>query len=162
MKVLFYGGQKSGKSHLAEEKILQMATTKPFYVATYDNSFNDCEMQEKIDLHRQRRLHDFITLEEPCFLDRVIEDDGFYLIDCLSMWILNILEKEIDHEKILQTLLHSDAHIVFVLNDVNRGIIPDNPLSRRYVDLTGIIGQEVAACCDEVYEVVLGLPKRLK
>ncbi len=162
MKILYYGGQKSGKSHLAEEKILSLSLQKPVYIATYDDSYNDYEMHKKIALHQKRRGDSFITVQEPLMLHEVVKDGGFYLIDCLSMWILNLLEKQIDYQPILEKLLSTDATIVFVLNDVNRGIIPDGALSRRYVDLSGVIGQSVAFVCDEVYEVVLGLPKRIK
>ncbi len=162
MKVLYYGGQKSGKSHLAEEKILSLCSKKPFYIATYDNKYNDSEMHKKIQMHKNRRGDSFRTIQEPLMLHKVLKSGEFYLIDCLSMWILNIIQKDIEYKPILKQLLKIDATIVFVLNDVNRGIIPSNALSRRYVDLSGIIGQEVASMCDEVYEVVLGLPKRIK
>ncbi len=162
MKILFIGGQKSGKSHLAEEKILFMSSKKPFYVATYDDTFEDLQMREKIAVHKKRREDRFITLQETLYIDRVLKDDEFYLIDCLSMWILNILQEGIDFERILGNVLKSNANIVFVLNDVNRGVIPQNELSRKFVDLSGIVSQMTARECDEVYEVVAGLTRRLK
>jgi len=162
MKILYVGGQKSGKSRLAEQKILEIATQKPYYIATYDDSYADVEMQQRLAQHRKQRAERFVTLEEPLFLDRVIEDGRSYLVDCLSMWILNLLEADIAHEPILDAVFGKEADMVFVLNSVGSGIIPDNALSRRYIDLSGVIGQQVAAACDEVYEVVVGLPKRLK
>ena len=51
---------------------------------------------------------------------------------------------------------------MFVLNDVTCGVIPIDAISRRYVDLSGLIGQKLAMICDEVYEVKLGLRIRLK
>ncbi len=162
MKVLYIGGQKSGKSRLAEQKILEIATGKPTYIATYDNSYADTEMQERIKRHQRRRGMLFETVEERLYLDRVIEEGGSYLIDCLSMWILNLLEAGIDHEAILERVLQKEAKMVFVLNSVGSGIVPPNPLSRAYVDLSGMVGQQVAAACDEVYETVVGLERRLK
>jgi len=162
MKILYFGGQKSGKSRLSEQKVLSLAKTKPFYVATYDNSYADAEMQMRLAKHLARRVDRFETIEEPIYLDRVIEDGRCYLVDCLSMWLMNVLEKEVDYLPILQNVLKRDADIVFVLNDVSRGIIPLNALSRQYVDVSGEIGQMVAAACDEVYEVVLGLERQLK
>lgn len=162
MKILYVGGQKSGKSRLAEQKILEIATQKPYYIATYDDSYADVEMQQRLAQHRKQRADRFVTLEEPLFLNRVIEDGQSYLVDCLSMWILNLLEADIAHEPILDAVLGKEADVVFVLNSVGSGIISDNALSRRYIDLSGVIGQQVAAACDEVYEVVVGLPKRLK
>jgi len=162
MKILYFGGQKSGKSRLSEQKVLSLAKEKPFYIATYDNSYADAQMQERLAKHLARRVDRFETIEESIYLDRVIEDGGCYLVDCLSMWLMNVLEKEVDYLPILQNVLKCDADIVFVLNDVSRGIIPLNALSRQYVDASGEIGQMVAAACDEVYEVVLGLERRLK
>jgi adenosylcobinamide kinase/adenosylcobinamide-phosphate guanylyltransferase len=163
MKVLYVGGQKSGKSVLAEQKILEIAEKKPFYIATYDNrTYVDAEMQMRIQKHLQRRKEDFITIEEPLYLDHVIKSGESYLVDCLSMWIMNLLESGEQYETILSKVLETDANMVFVLNDVTKGIIPPNMLSRKYIDLSGVIGQIVAAACDEVYEVVVGLPRRLK
>jgi adenosylcobinamide kinase / adenosylcobinamide-phosphate guanylyltransferase len=163
LKILYFGGQKSGKSSLAEAKTLAIATDKPYYLATYDHSFGDSEMGERIDKHRSSRGKEFITLEESRDLSRVIESHQTYLVDCVSMWILNRLdESEEALVAEIEALGEIDANIVFVLNDVGSGVIPNDPISRRYVDLSGIIGQTLARFCDEVYEVKLGLEKRLK
>ena len=163
MKILYFGGQKSGKSSLAEAKTLAIATDKPYYLATYDHSFGDDEMGMRIDKHRQTRGEDFITLEESHDLAGVIEPNQTYLVDCISMWILNCLdESEEALIKEIEALGAIDANIVFVLNDVGSGVIPSDPISRRYVDLSGIVGQTLARICDEVYEVKLGLERRLK
>lgn len=163
MKILYFGGQKSGKSSLAEAKTLAIATDKPIYLATYDNSFGDDEMGMRIDKHRISRGEEFITREESRDLSRVIEPHHTYLVDCISMWILNRLDES---EEVLvaeiEALGEVDANIVFVLNDVTSGVIPSDPISRRYVDLSGIIGQTLARICDEVVEVKLGLERRLK
>lgn len=163
MKILYFGGQKSGKSSLAEAKSLSLATEKPIYIATYDNSYDDNEMQERIEKHRLTRCDQFVTVEESKNLSAIIQPNQTYLIDCISMWLLNRLED--DEQTLIQeieTLKNIDTNIVFVLNDVTSGVIPLDPISRRYVDLSGIIGQKLARICDEVYEVKLGLEIRLK
>ena len=162
MKILYVGGQKSGKSKLAEAKAVELARKKPYYIATYDNSYADAEMQQRLEKHKAQRKARFITIEEPLYLDRVIKTGEVYLVDCLSMWLLNLLEADVSYEAILERLLAKDADIVFVLNTVGSGIIPDNALARKYIDLSGTVGQIVAARCDEVYEAVVGLPKQLK
>ncbi len=162
MKILYIGGQKSGKSSLAEKKILEIAKKKPYYIATYDNNFGDDEMQKRIDCHLGRRDEKFITIEEPLDLNEVIKEGESYIIDCLSMWIMNMLYAKASYKIVLQDILSIDANIVFVLNDVNSGIIPDNALSREYIDTSGIVGQIVAQGCDEVYQVIVGLENRLK
>jgi adenosylcobinamide kinase/adenosylcobinamide-phosphate guanylyltransferase len=164
MKILYYGGQKSGKSLLAEKKALELTyDKKPYYIATYDNSYSDQEMQERIYKHQWQRENRFISIEEPYHLPSVIANRGTFLIDCLSMWILNTLDIEITElfEQI-EILAQKDANIIFVLNDVSCGVIPMNAESRKFVDRSGVIGQKVAKICDEVYKVKVGLESRLK
>ena len=164
MKILYYGGQKSGKSLLAEQKALTLAgDERPYYIATYDNSYGDSEMGERIEIHQGQRKEAFITIEETKNLSSIINDGQTYLIDCMSMWLLNTMDDEIEALiEELELLAKRDAHIVFVLNDVNSGVIPIDGMSRKYVDRSGIIGQKLAVFCDEVYEVKLGLESKLK
>ena len=164
IKTLYHGGQKSGKSYLAEKKALSLAgSSKPYYLATYDNSYKDAEMGERIALHQDQRDEKFVTIEETLRLSKQIQEGYTYLIDCMSMWLLNTMEwtmKEVLEE--VEALCAKDANIVFVLNDVGSGVIPLDALSRKYVDRSGIVGQRLARHCDEVYEVKLGLENRLK
>jgi adenosylcobinamide kinase/adenosylcobinamide-phosphate guanylyltransferase len=164
MFVLYFGGQKSGKSKLAEKKTLQLSKNKkPYYIATYDNSYGDKSMASRIKQHKLQRKNRFKTIEEQNNLVKVIKDKNTYLVDCVSMWLLNNLElKQSKLLKQLKKLSKIDANIVFVLNDVNSGVIPIDKISRKYVDLSGIIGQYLAKICDEVYEVKLGIQKQLK
>jgi len=164
MKILYFGGQKSGKTSAASQKALELSINqKPYYVATYDNSYNDSSMQNRIDKHLEDRVDEFLTIEEPKDLDKVIEDNKTYLVDCVSMWLFNNLEKdEAVLKKQLQNVCKIDANIVFVLNDVSCGVIPFDSESRRFVDFSGLIGQELVKLCDEVYEVKYSLLKRLK
>jgi adenosylcobinamide kinase/adenosylcobinamide-phosphate guanylyltransferase len=164
MKTLYYGGQKSGKSLLAEQKSLSLAgDEKPYYIATYDNSYRDSEMHQRIETHKSQRKEAFITIEETKDLNAVIKDGQTYLIDCMSMWLLNTLDDALENlMKELEHLAKKEAHIVFVLNDVSSGIIPLESMSRKYVDRSGIVGQKLAQLCDEVYEVKLGLEIKLK
>jgi len=164
MKVLYYGGQKSGKSKLAEAKAIELTyDKKPYYIATYDNSYADDEMQERLWQHEFQRADKFVTIEEPFELSLVIEQKGTYLIDCISMWILNTIDIELaELFEQLEVLEQSDANIIFVLNNVNSGVIPLDKESRTFVDRTGIVSQKIASFCDEVYEVKMGLPIQLK
>jgi len=164
MFVLYFGGQKSGKSKLAEKKALNISQNKkPFYIATYNNSYNDNEMEKRVLKHQKQRKNNFITIEEYLNLPKVIKKNKTYLVDCISMWILNNLDKkEYKLLKQLKQLSKIKANIVFVLNDVNSGIIPIDKISRKFVDLTGIIGQKLVSICDEVYEVKLGIGIKIK
>lgn len=164
MKVFYFGGQKSGKTSCASRKAVELATiSKPYYVATYDNSYNDDAMQDRIDKHVDDRKIDFLSIEEPRDLTKVVKVGNTYLVDCVSMWLFNNLEKKEDELKSqLREICKIDANIVFVLNDVSCGVIPYDKESRKFVDFSGLIGQELARLCDEVYEVKYGLEKKLK
>lgn len=164
MKILYFGGQKSGKTNAASQKALELSQNqKPYYVATYDNSYNDSSMQDRIDKHLKERVDEFLTIEEPKDLEKVIDNNKTYLVDCISMWLFNNLDK--DEKKIkqqLQNICKKNANIIFVLNDVSCGVIPYDSESRRFVDFSGLIGQELVKHCDEVYEVKYSISKRLK
>ena len=164
MKIFYFGGQKSGKTKAGIKKALELAINeKPYYVATYDNSFGDDSMQSRIDKHILERKEDFITIEEPKDLTKVVEKNRTYLIDCISMWLFNNLQNSEETLKTqLQKICKIDVNIIFILNDVSCGIIPFDKESRRFVDFSGLIGQELAKLCDEVYEVKYGLERRLK
>jgi adenosylcobinamide kinase/adenosylcobinamide-phosphate guanylyltransferase len=167
MFILYFGGQKSGKSKLAEKKAIKLArnTTgkKPFYIATYDDSYFDDEMKTRVDTHKKQRKNNFTTIEEIKNLPKIIKDNETYLIDCVSMWILNNINEDIKVLfKQLKKLKKLNTNIVFVLNDVNNGVIPMDKMSRKFVDTTGIIGQKIAKICDKVYEVKLGISKKIR
>ena len=164
MKIFYFGGQKSGKTKAGIKKALEVSTNeKPYYVATYDNSFGDDSMQNRIDKHIIERKENFITIEEPKDLTKIVEKDKTYLIDCVSMWLFNNLEnKEETLKTQLQEICKIEANIIFILNDVSCGIIPFDKESRRFVDFSGLIGQELVKLCDEVYEVKYGIERRLK
>jgi adenosylcobinamide kinase/adenosylcobinamide-phosphate guanylyltransferase len=120
-------------------------------------------MIERINKHIIERKDDFITIEESHDLTKVIKANKTYLIDCVSMWILNNLEeKEELLKEQLRALFKIDANIIFILNDVSCGVIPLDKESRRFVDFSGILGQELAKLCDEVYEVKYSIEKKLK
>lgn len=164
MKVFYFGGQKSGKTKAGSKKALELSNeNKPYYVATYDNSYNDSSMQERIDKHLEERKDDFLSIEEPKDLTKIIEPNNTYLVDCVSMWLFNNLENSEDSLKQqLNDICKIDANIVFILNDVSCGVIPIDKESRRFVDFSGLVGQELASLCDEVYEVKYGIERKLK
>ena len=167
MFILYFGGQKSGKSKLAELKTMQLAKNKkPFYLATYNRILDDKEMDLRIDTHIKQRKNRFKTIEEGFYIDKVIKKNNVYLIDCISMWIFNNIDREIDfflkQLKNISDKNDSNIDIVFVLNDVTNGIIPLGEINRKFVDLTGIIGQKLVEICDEVYEVKFGIEIKLK
>ena len=163
-KIFYFGGQKSGKTKAGSKKALDLAqNSKPYYVATYDNSYGDVSMNERINRHISERKDDFICIEEAKDLRKVIELNNTYLVDCVSMWLLNnLLKSEDELKQQLRTICKIDANIIFILNDVSCGVIPLDSESRKFVDFSGLLGQELASLCDEVYEVKYGIERRLK
>lgn len=164
MKTLFIGGVKSGKSRLAEAYILSSAKIQPYYLATTE--FIDEEMRERILIHQQRREGQFITLEEPIRLLEVLTScPGPVLVECISMWLNNMLYHQHNESEILQELssvLELSTDMVLVQNEVGLGIIADNPLVRQYVDLSGKISQLLATRCEQVFFCCAGLSLQLK
>ena len=164
MKTLFIGGIKSGKSRLAEAYILEQAKQKPYYLATTE--FIDDEMRQRIAVHQQRRRDRFITIEEPVQLLNTLKDcPGPVLIECVSMWLNNMLYHQFSEETVLQeltTVMQLSIDMVLVQNEVGLGVIADNPLARKYVDISGKAGQLLGEYCDQVFFCCAGLTIRLK
>jgi adenosylcobinamide kinase/adenosylcobinamide-phosphate guanylyltransferase len=164
MKTLFIGGIKSGKSRSAEAYIRKNSDIKPIYLATTE--FLDKEMQEKIDAHKEMRKDNFITIEEALNLkEKIALQKSAVLVEDLSMWINNMLyhDKSLEEmEAELASVVELDKDIVFVMNDVSCGIIPENKLARKFVDINGRLSQFVASQCDEVYHVVAGISIKIK
>jgi len=164
MKTLFIGGIKSGKSRNAEEYIERYTKHKPVYLATTE--FVDDEMNQKIDAHKKMREDRFITVEEALNLKEKIElQKGAVLVECLSMWINNMIYHEKSYEDMqaeLSMVMQLKQDIVFVINDVSCGVIPENKLAREFVDINGRLAQLVASECDVVYNVVAGIATQIK
>lgn len=165
MKTLFIGGIKSGKSRLAEAHILCNAVgSKPYYLATTE--FIDAEMQARIHVHQQRRQEQFVTLEAPIQLLATLQIcTQPVLIECVSMWLNNMLYHQIPEPDILHefaAVLQLNLDMVFVHNEVGAGIIPANPLARQFIDLSGKAAQMMGEACDQVFFCSAGLALRMK
>ena len=163
-KALFIGGIKSGKSQKSETYILSHSTKKPIYLATTE--FFDDEMRKKIALHQAQRGDLFYTIEEPLKLYDALPNDGSYvLIECMSMWINNMLYHNFTQEDIfaeIEKLSCSCDHLVFVINDVSCTVVSDNKLLREFVDINGLVSSKLASLCDEVFTTIAGLEVKIK
>ena len=155
------GGARSGKSRHAEA--LLTAQPGPWrYVATAQ-AFDD-EMRARIAAHRQRRVPGWETVEAPLDLAAALQTPLPALVDCLTLWVSNLLlaGREPDTAGLLDALSQRAAPTVLVSNEVGLGIVPDNALSRRFRDATGLLHQAVAARADRVVLMVAGLPVPVK
>ena len=164
--ILITGGARSGKSKRAETRT-RAFPGRPVYVATAEA--RDAEMDERIARHRARRGTDWIEREEPLDLvPTLISTDGggARLVDCLTLWLSNLMHAERDWEREVSELATAlprfKSPVVFVSNEVGLGIVPDNALARSFRDAAGIMNQTIAAVAGEVEFVVAGLPMTLK
>lgn len=164
---LVLGGARSGKSGYAE-KLVESQPGDWVYLATA--TAGDGEMTERIRLHRERRGEGWRTHEEPLALSTALQAQAkantVILVDCLTLWLSNILfsELNVDSEvdRLLGCLPGLRGPVVFVSNEVGLGIVPGDALSRRFRDDAGRLNQALAAAADSVVFVAAGLPLRLK
>lgn len=159
--VLLLGGAKSGKSRHAQNLAGPFATL----IATAEA--RDDEMAERIARHRAERPPTWETLEEPLDLVGALAKARYptVVVDCLTLWVSNLLEKGLDPleeaRRALEALLHSGKRVIAVTNEVGMGIVPAHPLARRYRDLLGEVNALFAREAEEVYLVVAGRALRL-
>jgi adenosylcobinamide kinase/adenosylcobinamide-phosphate guanylyltransferase len=164
--ILITGGARSGKSTRAEVRAREFPG-RPVYIATAEAL--DAEMSERIAGHRARRGSEWLERETPIELAAALDETdggGARLVDCLTLWLSNLMHEERDIERetvrLAETLSRQQSPVVLVTNEVGLGIVPDNALARRFRDAAGILNQNIARAADEVELVVAGLPMRVK
>jgi len=166
--VLVLGGARSGKTGFAERLAMRLGD-RPAYLATAEAL--DTEMRERVSTHQKLRGNRFTTIEEPIevpsALIRASADHDVILVDCLTLWITNMLGAGDDvaaaTEELAATLVQlKRSRIVLVSNEVGLGIVPDNALARSFRDLAGTAHQRLAEICGHVYFVAAGLSMTMK
>ena len=163
---LVLGGARSGKSRHAEALI--EALPPPWaYIATAQ-AWDD-EMTARIAEHRARRPADWITLDAPLDLPSAIRglpEGRPVLVDCLTLWLTNLILAEQDTaaagSALIEACAQATAPVVLVSNEVGLGIVPDNALARRFRDEAGRLHQAIAARAGRVVFMVAGLPMQVK
>jgi adenosylcobinamide kinase/adenosylcobinamide-phosphate guanylyltransferase len=165
---LVLGGARSGKSAFAQKAAeTAVGVGRPVLIAT-GQAFDD-EMADRIARHRADRGESWITVEAPLALPAAIAAlpaDAATVVDCLTLWLSNLLMAERDIEAAATELVAAaaacPARLWLVSNEVGLGLVPETPLGRRFRDEAGRLHQRLAATVDEVYFVAAGLPLRLK
>ena len=169
MRRLILGGVRSGKSRLAEQFATKsgLAVT---YIATATGQ--DGSMQQRINRHQTDRPKEWALIEEPYNLAERLQnearEDHFLLVDCLTLWLTNLLllndDTQLEQElaALQQCLPQLPGEIVLVSNETGLGIVPMGELSRRFCDEAGFLHQNLAQICDQVILTVAGLPHFLK
>jgi len=167
MPVIFItGGARSGKSTRAEARTREFPG-KPVHIATAEAL--DEEMAERIARHRARRGGGWLERETPLELVAALAETdgaGARLVDCLTLWLSNLLHAKRDWEKeaarLADALTRQRSPVLLVSNEVGLSIVPDNALAREFRDAAGLVNQMIARVADEVEFVVAGLPIRVK
>ena len=164
---LVLGGARSGKS-LYAEKLIEGQGGACVYLAT--GQAGDQEMAERIRRHRARRGKRWRTVEEPLdvagALRREAGPNSAILVDCLTLWLSNLIaagrDTEAETSRLVAALADPGGPVVLVSNEVGLGLVPDHALSRRFRDDSGRVHQVVAAAADRVVFMVAGLPQIVK
>jgi len=169
--VFVIGGCRSGKSTYA----MQIAETEPaeqkIFIATCVPQ--DDEMKQRVARHQKERSQTWVTVEAPLGLPQAIEQNSrrgnVILVDCLTLWVSNLLMESGDENKIadatsqlIEALEKAAGPIVLVSNEVGSGIVPENQLARQFRDITGWVNQAVAECASKVVWMVAGIPVTVK
>lgn len=163
------GGAKSGKSRFALSLAIKLGSRRLF-IATAQAK--DAEMDARIRAHQQSRADNFVTLEEPIALAdalRSVTNTDVVVIDCLTLWLANLLLQDKTAEQIddsvrelTAVLAQRDLHTIIVTNEVGMGIVPESALGRQFRDIAGLAHQRLSERADEVYFALLGTMLRLK
>lgn len=178
MITLVTGGARSGKSTFAESKYLDKEDV--VYIAT--SRIWDEEMRERVNHHQESRPRQWRTFEGNYNLVNAIDDERYYLLDCITVLTSNImfditkdkeyidfeLQKEVEDTAIeeitnLINLINSKGYdLTLVTNEVGLSIVPENHVSRVFRDIQGRINQRIAALSQQVYLVCCGIPVKIK
>jgi adenosyl cobinamide kinase/adenosyl cobinamide phosphate guanylyltransferase len=160
------GGARSGKSAFALELAAREAGPVTF-LATAEA--RDEEMAARIDRHRAERPGAWTTVEEPLELEAslaAVAGDAVVVVDCVSLWVANLLERAVDdvearNDGVVERAKGRGAPTIVVSNEVGLGVVPASDLGRRYRDLLGRVNARWAAAADEALFIVAGRPLRL-
>jgi adenosylcobinamide kinase / adenosylcobinamide-phosphate guanylyltransferase len=167
--ILIGGGVRCGKSDFALSLARRLGPRRLFLATAQPG---DEEMAERIRRHRQTRGDDFVTIEEPLAIAdaaRRHPDYDVLVLDCLTLWLSNLLLQGCDQEQAVQNvddllavLAQRAGHAVIITNEVGMGIVPESALGRLFRDVAGLAHQRISEAADEVYLAVLGTILRIK
>ena len=163
------GGARSGKSARATELASRWNGPVSF-IATGEPG--DEEMAERISRHRAERPREWETIEEPLELEAALSrvpPEHAVVVDCLSLWVANLLESGKDDEMVgaaseraAAVARKRSSPTIVVSNEVGLGVVPPSPLGRRYRDVLGRVNAHWAAVADEAAFIVAGRALQLQ
>jgi adenosylcobinamide kinase/adenosylcobinamide-phosphate guanylyltransferase len=169
--VFVIGGCRSGKSTYALRTAAKIPGGRKIFIATCVPQ--DDEMRQRVAKHQKARSQSWTTVEEPLHLPEAILKNSrkadVILVDCLTLWVSNLLMETADEKKIeekislmIDALEKAACPLVLVSNEVGTGIVPENQLARQFRDITGWLNQAVAKSARQVVWMVAGIPVTVK
>lgn len=169
--ILITGGERSGKSSYAESLALSLSSN-PVYIATAH--IWDEEFKERVRIHQKRRGPQWTNIEEETQLSKCNIEGRCAVIDCITLWLTNIIQPLIKNETFdvnqaletakreLDAFLNQYATFILVTNEIGSGGVSANPMQRRFTDLQGWVNQYIAQKADEVILMVSGIAVKIK
>ncbi len=168
-KIVFItGGARSGKSSFALKECSKLPGRKAF-IATMEPL--DGELIKRVNEHKAQRGPGWTTFEEPVEIAGLLEKldgHGAILIDCLTLWLSNLMMRgrdvEAESEKLVTAIKKTSGtkSIFIVSNEVGMGIVPENKSGREFRDMAGTLNKRMAEAADEVYLIVSGISVKIK
>ena len=163
---LVLGGARSGKSRHAQA-LAEATGLRRTYLATAEA--RDEEMAARIAQHQAERGAGWQTLEAPLDMPNAlgtVADNDVVLVDCLTLWLTNVMlgdrDVETETEALVAALAAARRPVIVVSNEVGLGLVPETPLGRAFRDAQGRLNQRMAEEVAEVRFVAAGLPLVLK
>lgn len=172
MLILITGGQRSGKSEMAERLALELSDA-PVYIATATVTPGDTEMERRVAAHKARRGPRWTSVEEPLSPARYAGNIAgrTVLVDCLTLWATNLFFANEDNDMVafeafsreFDALLAAGCgNLILVTNEIGLGGISPNAMQRRFTDLQGRVNRLAAERADSVYLMISGIPLHIK
>ncbi|MCM1522662.1 MAG: bifunctional adenosylcobinamide kinase/adenosylcobinamide-phosphate guanylyltransferase [Muribaculaceae bacterium] len=171
MITLITGGQRSGKSEMAERLALE-SDPHPVYLATSTIPEGDADWADRVRAHQARRGEAWTTVEEPCCMSRQAAnlEGRTVLLDCLTLLATNHFFDckecvEAAYKSLvcdMEVLARCTRNLIIVTNEIGLGGISANAMQRRFADLQGLINRHVAEMADEVIFMISGIPLKIK
>jgi adenosylcobinamide kinase / adenosylcobinamide-phosphate guanylyltransferase len=168
MIYLITGGERSGKSHHAENLAKELSD-KPLYVATarkWDDDF-----QKRIDHHQKDRDERWFNIEKEKHLSEIDFSGKVAIIDCVTLWLTNFFvdtkndvplcleQAKTEFDAIVK---HENATIIIVTNEIGMGVHADTHIGRKFTELQGWMNQYLAKKAHTVVLMVSGIPVKIK
>ena len=179
---LVIGGVRSGKSRFAADLASRRAGGGPVLFVATARRGTGAGMEARIENHRASRPDHWQTVEAPLDLAEALRqpsNTNAALVDCITIWISNImfecgdsnapefedrardaLNRKVD--ALMGALAATKVPVVLVANEVGAGVAPPTRLGIVFADLQGEVNQKVAARANTVWQTVAGIPVRIK